>query len=166
MTIRWSAQRLATLALCVTGALSLSGRGSPLLDGGRIQLVEAQPAPASIDTRRGVPLTSTEREAIRREMRTMVRSLNLVLHGLGDGNAAMVEQAARTSGKVLALDPQLEAKLPPQFVQLDHRTHLRFDRLAEASKGGSIRGNVVAALAAITGYCVTCHDVFRVEEVP
>jgi len=113
-----------------------------------------------------VPLTSNEREAIRREMRTMVRSINRVLHGLADRNAEMVEHAARASGKALALDPQLEKKLPLQFVQLDHRTHLRFDRLAEASKGGSTRGNAVAALAAITGYCVTCHDVFRVDEVP
>jgi hypothetical protein len=105
-----------------------------------------------------------ERDAVRHEMQTMLRSLNLILHGLADGRAEMVEKAARASGKSLALDPRLEEKLPPQYAGLDQRTHLRFDRLADLSKGGAIRGNVVQGLAAITGYCVACHDIFRVDK--
>jgi len=116
------------------------------------------------DVQQQIRLGPTEREALRREMRTMDRSLNLILHGLTDGNPQMVEKAARTSGKAIAIDPQLEKKLPPQYVALDQKVHLRFEQLADATKGGTVQGDVVPRLAAITGYCVACHDMFRIDQ--
>src|SRR5262249_38488433 len=62
------------------------------------------------DTQQAVAVTSSERDAVRREMRTMMRSLNFVLQGLADGNVATIEQAARRSGKVTTLDGAFREK--------------------------------------------------------
>ncbi len=166
MKTQWAPQLLATLAILITSIVITPRISSPWLTGADIPLVEAQATQPATDTRQRVQLTPLERDAIRREMRTLLRSLNRILHGLTDGSAETVEQAARTSGTALALDPQLVKKLPPQYALLDQRTHLRFDQLADANKGGSIRGNAVARLAAITGNCLACHDMFQVDEVP
>ncbi|PYN60730.1 MAG: hypothetical protein DMD90_25425 [Candidatus Rokuibacteriota bacterium] len=53
--------------------------------------------------------------------------------------------------------------MPPQFQQLERRVHQRFDQLADAVKSGP-RDDVVKRLAALTGYCVTCHDTYRLDE--
>jgi hypothetical protein len=132
-----------------------------LIAGTDDQTAQAQQA---ADMQQRIQLAPTERDAIRREMRTMERSLNLILHGLTDGNFQMVEKAARTSGKAIAIDPQLRQKLPSQYVALDEKVHLRFDQLADATKRGTVQGDVVPRLAAISGYCVACHDMFRVDE--
>jgi hypothetical protein len=77
------------------------------------------------------------------------------------GDSAMVETASRTSGMASALSPQLQGKLPAHFVQLDSKTHRRFDELANAS----VRTDkTLVGLAMITGYCVSCHDTYRLED--
>jgi hypothetical protein len=149
---RWSLGRLA-LGISISSIALIAGTADHM---GHAQ----QPA----DVQQQIRLGSTEREALRREMRTMDRSLNLILHGLTDGNPQMVEKAARASGKAIAIDPQLEKKLPPQYVALDQKVHLRFEQLADATKGGTVQGDVVPRLAAITGYCVACHDMFRIDQ--
>jgi len=117
------------------------------------------------DTQQAVAVTSSERDAVRREMRTMMRSLNFVLQGLADGNVATIEQAARRSGKVTTLDGAFREKLPPIYRQLDQKIHLRLEQLADATKGSTAPPNVITRLAAITGYCVACHDMFRLDEI-
>jgi len=166
MTIQRASKFLAALALVLTGAVIPSAVWGPWLNAVDIRPVQAEPTPPVTDTRQRVPLTPAEREVIRREMRMMLRSLNLILHGLADGNAEAVEQAARASGKALAFDSQLEKKLPPRYTALERATHRRFDQVGAAAKGESIRGNAVVALAGLTGYCVVCHDTFQVDEVP
>jgi cytochrome c556 len=151
-TKRWSLRRVV-LGICIGSVVLIAGTDD--------QAAQAQQA---ADVQRRIQLAPTERDAIRREMRTMERSLNLVLHGLTDGNFQMVEKAARTSGKAIAIGPQLEKKLPSEYAALDQRVHVRFEQLADATKGGTIQGDVVPRLAAITGYCVACHDMFRVDE--
>lgn len=111
-----------------------------------------------------VVVTPAEREAIRGEMRTILRSLSLVLHGLAGGNTEMVEEAARRSGKAFVMNPDLEKKLPPAYLQLDRRVHLRFEELANAVGGTRSTSRTATALAAISGYCVACHDIFRLDE--
>jgi hypothetical protein len=161
MNIRRQSQRLMALAVSI-GSVGLAvGTGLSWFPGVHPHAAQAQQA---ADVQQRIRLAPTQRDAIRREMRTMERSLNLILHGLSDGNPQMVEKAARTSGKAIAIDPQLEKKLPSQYAGLDQRIHLRFDQLADATKGGTIQGDVVPRLAAITGYCVACHDMFRVDE--
>jgi hypothetical protein len=142
-------------------ALGISIGSVVLIAGTNDHTAHAQQA---TDVQQRIRLGPTERDAIRREMRTMDRSLNLILHGMADGNPQMVEKAARASGKAIAIDPQLEKKLPPQYVALDQKVHLRFEQLADATKGGTVQGDVVPRLAAITGYCVACHDMFRIDQ--
>jgi cytochrome c556 len=151
-TKRWSLRRVV-LGISIGSVVLIAGTDD--------QAAQAQQA---ADVQQRIQLAPTERDAIRREMRTMERSLNLVLHGLTDGNFQMVEKAARTSGKAIAIGPQLEKKLPSEYAALDQRVHVRFEKLADATKGGTIQGDVVPRLAAITGYCVACHDMFRVDE--
>ena len=121
---------------------------------------EAQEA---TDTRERIRLAPAERDAVLAEMRTMLRSLSGIMHGLAAGDLVMVEEAARASGMRATLDPQLQKKLPPHFLQLGLRVHKRFDQLADAIKTGA-KDDVLKRLAALTGYCVACHTADRLEE--
>jgi hypothetical protein len=160
MNVERRPKRLMALAVPIVGAALLSGASGGGLHNLHLRLAQAQ---QPSDTPQRLRVAPAARDAILSEMRTMMRSLSLVLHGLADGNIATMEQAARRSGKTAAIDPELAKKLPPSYVKLDQRTHLRFDQLADTMKGGS--ANVVKQLAAITGYCVACHDMFRVDEI-
>ena len=128
--------------------------------GARPRLAEAQDAR---DTRERIQLAPAEHDAVLAEMRMMLKTLNRIMHGLAAGDMSMVEEAARASGTKAALNAELEKKLPPQFQQLERRVHQRFDQLADAVKSGP-RDDVVKRLAALTGYCVTCHDTYRLDE--
>ncbi len=119
---------------------------------------EIQPA---ANARENVRLNQSERNAVLAEMRTMLRSVSRIVHGLARGDLAMVETAARASGMAIAMSPQLQAKVPGHFIQLDVRMHRRFDELGNAAKRND---NVLTRLAAITGYCVSCHDTYQIEE--
>lgn len=153
---------LRPMALGVSiGVVLIAGTGDFSSPEVRVPTAQAQQA---ADVGQRIRLAPTERDAIRREMRTMERSLNLILHGLTDANPQMVEKAARTSGIASAIDPQLQKKLPAQYAALVQKVHVRFDQLADATKGGTVQGDVVPRLAAITGYCVACHDIFRIDE--
>ena len=127
----------------------------------RQRSTEAQEA---TDTRERIRLAPAEREAVLAEMRTMLRSLSGIVHGVVAGDLAMVEEAARASGMKAAVGPRLEKKLPPHFLQLGLRVHTRFDQLADAIKTGATKDDVLKRLAAVTGYCVTCHAAYRLEE--
>lgn len=94
----------------------------------------------------------------------MLQSLSRIVHGLVAGDLVMVEEAARASGMRATVDPRLEKKLPPHFLQLGLRVHKRFDQLADAIKTGATKDDVLKRLAALTGYCVGCHAAYRLEE--
>ncbi len=111
-----------------------------------------------------VAVTPAEREAIRGEMRTLVRSLSRVLHGIADGSPDIVEEAARTSGKALIMEPALEKKMPPAYLQLDRKVHLRFEELADASRRAGGTSTAIKTVAMLSGYCVACHEIFRLDE--
>ncbi len=70
-------------------------------------------------------------------------SLNRIMHGLAAGD---------------------EGELPADFQQLGRRVHQRFEQLADAVKTRGARDDVMKRLAALTGYCVTCHDRYRLDE--
>lgn len=122
--------------------------------------VEAQQAP---EGQQAVLLAPIERDIVRQEMRTMLRSLSLILQGLAVSDLEMVEQAARVSGKAATIEPELARKLPTHFVELDTKVHTRFDQMADTIKTGA-RGDLLKRAAAITGYCVACHEMYRAEE--
>ncbi len=94
----------------------------------------------------------------------MLQGLSDILQGLVAGDLVKAEKAARASGVAKAIDASFEQKLPPHFFQLGMRTHKRFDALADAIKVGAARDAVMRRLAAITGSCVTCHDMYRLDE--
>jgi len=128
---------------------------------GHLRSAEAQPIG---DARERVRLTSTERDKLLIEMRTMLQSLSEIMQGMVANDLAKVEKAARRSEVAPAVDPGLEKKLPPDFLQLAMRTRQRFGRLADATKTGAARDAVLRRLAAVTATCVTCHDTYRLEE--
>ncbi len=155
-----SAQRELVFGLAVLIVSTATAIVDPRWPAPRLQLAEAQDAS---DTRERIRLAPAERDAVLAEMRTILKSLNRIMHGLAAGDLAMVEEAARASGTKAALNAELEKKLPPQFQQLERRVHQRFEQLADAVKSGT-RDDVVKRLAALTGYCVTCHDTYRLDE--
>jgi len=129
-------------------------------------VISPRPAQAqdATDTRERIRVTAAERDAVVREMRTMLESISRILHGLAAGDMSMVEKAAKAAGTATAIDPDLKKKLPRQFLQTGTKTHERFDQLATAARQGATRDDVLKRLAAITGYCVVCHATYRFEE--
>lgn len=118
----------------------------------------------SNDTRREIRLSPSDRDAVRTEMRTFLRSLGSILQGLVGNDLLMVERAARASGMASALNAETTKRLPQEFVQLDTRLHQRFDQTADAARAGK-GGDRLKRVAALTGFCVTCHDTYRLEVV-
>jgi cytochrome c556 len=139
---------LAVLAVVISGALAFAPARSVTAEG------KAPP-------RQPLSLGRSERDAITAEMRTMLQSINRILHGLSAGDSATVRAAARASGIDSALGPDVLAKVPAHFAQLDAKTHRRFDEIANASEQ---RDKALLGLAMITGYCVSCHDTYRFED--
>jgi hypothetical protein len=126
-------------------------------------------SPASADdvqttngTRQEIRLPQADSDALRTEMRTLLRSLGLIVQGLVRNDLVMIERAARASGAAAALNSETAKRLPPPFVQLDTRLHQRFDQMADAAKTGKSQ-DLLKRLAALTGYCVACHDSYRLE---
>ena len=146
------------LGLSVLTSLALS---QPPLHTARPRSAEAQEV---TDTRQRIHLAPAERDTLLREMRTMLESISGIVHGLAAGDMSLVEKAAGTSAAATAVDPRLQEKLSPQFLQLRMKTHQRFAQLAAAAKSGATRDDALKRLAAITGYCVACHAAYRLEE--
>lgn len=146
--------RLAYVMLPVS-VLTTSAIGSS-----RIPSLDSAEAQQLADAQQTVPVTAEEREEILREMRVMLKSLNLILHGLAAGDLEMVAQASRTSGKAGAFGLDVAQRLPTNFVELHAKVHTRFDQLADGIKAGH-PGDPLKRLAALTGYCVACHDMYR-----
>jgi len=129
----------------------------------RHRMAEGQEA---TDSRERIRLAPAERDVVLAEMRTMLESLSRIVHGLAAGDLLMAEKAARASGMKATIDPRFEQKLPPSYLQLGRRVHTRFDQLADATRTGATRDDVLKRLAALTGYCVACHAAYRLEETP
>src|SRR5438094_28828 len=122
------------LGLAALIALTTAAIVDPQPPGAHLRLAEAQDAR---DTRERIRLEPSERDAVLAEMRTMLKSLNRIMHGLAAGDTVMVEDAARASGAKAALSPQLGKKLPAHFQDLERRDHQRIDQLARAFNYGT-----------------------------
>lgn len=149
------------LGLAALGLLIPWAMFRPSLHTVNSRSAEAQEA---TDKRERISLAPAERDAILTEMRVMLQSVSRIVHGLVAGDLSTVEGAARASGTRAAIDPQIEKKLPPPFLQAGARVHRRFDQLADAIKTGATKEDVLKRLAALTGYCVACHAAYRLEE--
>jgi hypothetical protein len=120
----------------------------------------------STDTRQHLALPPVARDKVLAEMRLMLESVNGILRGVVANDLPAVEQAARASGLTMAveLDPKIMQQLLPAFRELGMQTHRAFDDLADRIKAGGTRDDAIRALTALTGNCVACHAVYRVDE--
>lgn len=127
-----------------------------------------RPAPAPGDGRRSVVLPPAAREKVLAEMRRMLESVSGVLQALAAQDLAAAETAARSSGMAMAADadPALMRQLPPLFRELGMMTHRGFDVVADRARARQPREELLHALSAVTGHCVACHAVYRLEAAP
>lgn len=117
----------------------------------------------SADGRQRLALAPAERDKVLAEMRMMLGSIGGTLHALVAHDMAGLEKAARASGIAMAVDPQLEKKLPAQFIDLGERTHRGFDQLAYQAKAWGKREHLARGLAGLTDNCVACHAIYRLD---
>lgn len=115
------------------------------------------------DTRTAVVVPVEARDAILAEMRTMLGSMNGILNSVVSGDTASIRSAAGASGMAMAADPALEKILPEQFLRMGINTHQQFDSLAAASIGPAARDTAITRLARLTGNCVSCHTLYRLD---
>jgi hypothetical protein len=119
------------------------------------------------DTRQRVLLAPAARDKILAEMRDMLGALHEVFRALSVNDPAAAEQAARGAGMGVAVDvkPEVRAQLPPPFLQLGMQTHRAFDALADQLRAGASREEALKSIGALTGNCVACHAIYRLDEV-
>lgn len=121
---------------------------------------------ASTDSRERLLLPPAGRDQVLAEMRILLESLDGIIKGVAADDLAAVQSAARASGTAMAadMDPEVQAFLPPPFLDLGMRTHRAFDELAADVAAGASKERVLQALAGITGNCVGCHAAYRLDE--
>jgi len=115
----------------------------------------------SADSRTPIQLPVEARDAVLAEMRLMLGSVQGVIDGVARQDTAAIRTAAAASGLVMAADPALEQVLPQSFLLMGMATHQAFDSLAANASAGPAAA--VQRLADITGRCVACHAVYRLE---
>ena len=120
------------------------------------------------DTRQRLRLPPPARDKVLAEMRHMLESVNAVLHAVVANDLVAAEKAARASGTAMAveMDPEVMRRLLPPFRQLGLQAHQTFDDLADRIKNGGTRDDAIRGLALVTGNCVACHAMYRLDEVP
>jgi mono/diheme cytochrome c family protein len=62
------------------------------------------------------------------------------------------------------MDPAMMRQLLPAFRELGLQTHRAFDDLADRIKAGGTRDDAIRGLAGVTGNCVACHALYRLDE--
>jgi hypothetical protein len=143
-----------TLAAVLAGlgiVLSLGGTGSGQPPG---------------DSRQRLTLPPPARDKVLAEMRHMLESVNGILRGVAANDLDAVEKAARAAGTAMAveMDPAMMQQLLPAFRELGLQTHRAFDELADRIKAGGTGEDAIRGLAGVTGNCVACHAVYRLDE--
>jgi len=151
--------RAILIGICVgvVGMIALGFLGSS---------AAAPPHESSTDTRQRLIFAPTQRDQLLAEMRLMLGSVSGIVQGLAANDLPAAEKAARASGMVHAADtdPLIKTLLPQQFLGLAMQTHMGFDTLADQIKAGGGRDDTLRGLAKLTGNCVACHAVYRLDE--
>lgn len=126
----------------------------------------AEPRKSSTDSRQRLILAPATRDRILAEMRMMLESVGGIVRGLATNDPSTAEKAARASGMKHAADadPQLHALLPHQFLELGMHTHRGFDMLADQIQAGGSHTDILRGLATLTGNCVACHAIYRLDD--
>ena len=118
------------------------------------------------DPRQRLLLPPPARDKVLAEMRHMLESVNGILRGVVANDLVAAEKAARAAGTAMAveMDPAMMQQLLPAFRELGLQTHRAFDDLADRIRAGGTRDDAIRGLAAVTGNCVACHAVYRLDE--
>lgn len=126
----------------------------------------AEPHESTTDTRQRLVLAPAQRDMMLAEMRLMLASVGRILQGLSDGDRPAAEQAARAAGIAGSadMDPHITSRLPRQFLEWAMHTHHGFDGLADRIKSGGSQADIIRGLATLTGNCVACHAVYRLDD--
>ncbi|GBD02998.1 hypothetical protein HRbin19_00269 [bacterium HR19] len=112
-------------------------------------------------------LKEEEKELVLREMRELLRSVNMILYGISTGDYDLAHRYAKSSGmdmveKFSAVEKTLLLKLPDEFKKLGFATHKGFDEVAELIKSRENQ-KILSALAELTSKCVACHDIYSIQ---
>lgn len=115
------------------------------------------------DDRAAITVEATTRQAVLNEMRTMLKAVQGIVHGVAAWDTAAIRAAAHSAGVAAAseAEPAVEAQLGHEFVQLGMSTHLSFDSLAADVARTKDRDVVLRRLATVMGNCVGCHNQWR-----
>ena len=115
----------------------------------------------SVDKRQVVAVNDEERDAVLKEMRGMLTSLQGIMAGLAAHDLGQVAAAAKASGMAEAADPALEAKLPGVWMKLATAVHGQFDELAASAAAHAATDQLLGKLNVQLQSCVACHVVYR-----
>jgi cytochrome c556 len=118
-------------------------------------------AATSVDTRHAVAVNAEEREAVLKEMRGMLTSLQGILAGLATHDMRQVSVAAKASGMAAAADPALEAKLPAAWIGLAEAVHGKFDEVAATAAAHATTEQILGKLDTQLQSCAACHLAYR-----
>lgn len=115
------------------------------------------------DERTAIAVDARTRQAVLNEMRTMLTAVQGIVGGVAEWDTAAIRLAAHSGGMAAAseAEPEVEAQLGHEFVQLGLSTHLSFDSLAADVARTSDRAIVLRRLATVMGNCVGCHSQWR-----
>jgi hypothetical protein len=118
------------------------------------------------DPRQRLTLPPQARDKVLAEMRHMLESVNGILRGVAANDLVAVEKAARAAGIAMAveMDPAMMRQLLPAFRDLGLQTHRAFDDLADRIKAGGTRDDAIRGLVGVTGNCVACYALYRLDE--
>ena len=117
------------------------------------------------DNRNVLIVTAEQRDALLKEMRSMLSSSQQVLEGVVTDNMEMVEKAARTSGMKMAraTPADLRKILPKGFKALGPLTHKGFEKIANEADGFGDTKKILAILAETQKSCVACHQSYQLQ---
>jgi cytochrome c556 len=119
-----------------------------------------------VDESTPITVDAATRQAVQLEMRTMLRAVQGIVVGVASWDTVAIRVSASSAGLAAAseAEPDVQAQLGSDFVQVGMRTHLTFDSLAHDV--GKSRDAVLMRLATVMGNCVGCHDKWRLVVQP
>ncbi|KAF0103343.1 MAG: hypothetical protein FD187_1225 [bacterium] len=116
------------------------------------------------DSRKPLVFNSEEAAHVRQEMRLFLVSVKKIVTAAADNDMKMVAEAASEAGLAAAhqVPAGLRAKLPLEFKQLGHATHVGFDDLARDAASLGDANLAMKQLGQVMQNCVSCHASFRI----
>ena len=136
----------AGVSACLAYTFVFAGKVEPLDDG-----------------RSAVLVSAPEHNFLLGEMRQFLESVEEITQGLGTGDMAQVQRAAKAAGMGITrtMPGGLRGKLPMGFKKLGHDTHKKFDQLAETASKLPNEKDLLGQLSRILQNCTSCHARYR-----